>query len=339
MSNYTRGTIWSDGANLTATDLNAEFDRIQAVINGGLEESNFAAGELEEPIVINAGDARFQTGGLDNSELVAAAIAEAVAGNKKWVFVPRTLFNYADEAAYSSAMYNTGVILIREGAIAFGFDPVAYGAAPDDATVDDSDPFDACVAGAAAAAIGGNPGGGIITVTLPGEYQLDSDVTLTDPVRIMRFPGVTFAGTGNIVNDAAVTPQPNGVHAAEDLAQVTVTLTLPNTACPDAATTAIAVAGSTDLRDAAGTEVLWYIVAVYSKVTAGGVQDDFAFFNGGQRIHLNGFGTIYLEILELKIQLADGFLAINTLVTNNSGGAVNVAGDIEVVLLKRTNGE
>lgn len=202
MGNYIRGTVWSDGSVLAPTDLNGEFDLIQAVLNGGLDESNFAAGSLDQAGMINAGAARFQTGGLDAAEIVAGAIAEAVSGDTKVVFVPRALFGYAEAASFSGSMFNTGVLMVREGYFGAGHDPVAYGAKPDDATVDDQPSFQAAFDGAAAAAIGGNPGGAFVEVSLPGAYELGSDVTHDDATGYIERPGVTLTGAGTVSSQA-----------------------------------------------------------------------------------------------------------------------------------------
>lgn len=198
--NYNRLTIWGAVSHLYGTDLDAEFDAIQAVLNGGLELTNFAAGEVESPIIVNAGASRFQTGGLENAELVAAAVAEAVANNIKWVFVPRTLFGYGEDASWSAGIFNAGVALVREGQMMPGHDPVAYGAKPDDATVDDQPAFAVCNTQATGADRAGNPGGYYISVSLPGAYQLDSNVTLSADVGYIEGPGVTLAGTGIITS-------------------------------------------------------------------------------------------------------------------------------------------
>lgn len=221
MANYTRAKTWVDGEPLTGSDLNEEFNRIQAVLNGGLDQNNFAAGQYELPTIVNAGAARFQTGGLDNADLVAAAIAEAVAGSIKVVFVPRTLFGYGGEAGYSGSIFNTNVHMVREGQMGPGHDPVAYGAKPGDALVDDQTAFGAANAAAAASAIGANPGGKWIEVTLPGAYQLNSNVNLSANVGYIEYPGVTLAGTGVIVS--AIGEERSGVIPLYGLANDTLT--------------------------------------------------------------------------------------------------------------------
>ena len=200
MANYNRITIWGGVAHLYGTDLDAEFDAIKAVINGGLELSNFADGEVELPIIINAGDSRFQTGGLEDAELVAAAVAEAVAGNVKWVLVPRTMWGYGADASWAAGIFNTGVHMVREGQMMPGHDPVAYGSKVDDALEDDKPIFDVCVTQAAAAALTGNPGGIYVSVSLPGAYELGTDVTLAADVGYIEGPGVSLTGAGVITS-------------------------------------------------------------------------------------------------------------------------------------------
>jgi len=200
MGDYTRGTVWGDGANLSATDLNAEFDLIKAVINGGLSLENFAAGEIEAPTIVNAGAPRFQTGGLETAEVVALAVAEAVLGDIKWVFIPFTFFGYGEDASWVDTIFDAGVALVREGQMMPGHDPVAYGAKPDDALVDDQPSFQVCDTQALGAGMLGNPGGAYISVTFPGEYQLDTDVDLTPDMGYIEGPGVTLAGVGEIAS-------------------------------------------------------------------------------------------------------------------------------------------
>jgi hypothetical protein len=225
MTNYTRGTIWADGQELTDTALNEEFDRIAAVINGGLELSNFAAGEIETPIIINAGDPRFQTGGLDRAERVAGAVAEAAAaGGRRVVWVPRSMFGYGEDAGWSSGIFDTGVHVVREGQLDAGHDVVAYGAKPDDAAVDDKPMFDVAVTQAAASIIGLNPGGSWFSVSLPGTYQLNTDVTIPTPVTVgwLRLAACLLAGAGNVV-----TADPSvdyvGLYCEENIASITPT--------------------------------------------------------------------------------------------------------------------
>lgn len=196
MGNYTRLTVWVDGSDLTAADLNAEFDAIKAILNGGLEEDNFSSGVLNGTPFVDAGAARFQTGGLDNAELVAAAIAEAVSGDVKVVLVPRTMFGYAEDAGFGAGIFDTGVFMVREGALGAFHDPVAYGAKPGDNTVDDQVSFQAAFDGAEASAIGSNPGASWVGVSLPGVYHLGSDVQHDDLTGYLEFPGVSFDGAG-----------------------------------------------------------------------------------------------------------------------------------------------
>lgn len=197
MTDYTRGKIWGSGAKLTAADLNEEFDRIQAVINGGLEQSNLQDGEIEKPAIINAGADRFQTGGLERAERVAAAISEAAGSDVKVVLIPRALWGYVEDSTYSQGMFDTSILLVREGQRHPGHSVIAYGAKPDDSTVNDTPAFDAADAGAAAAAFASNPGAPLVLATVPGEYQLDSTPADTDGVGFIVYAGVTFAGTGD----------------------------------------------------------------------------------------------------------------------------------------------
>lgn len=202
MSDYTRGTVWGDGQALTAQALNQEFDRIQAVINGGLELTNFQGGEVETAGIINAGAPRFDTGGLERAERIANAVAEAAAADIKVVWVPRAMFGYVDDSTYAGAIFDTTVLMVREGQIHPGHDVVAYGALPDDATVNDTPAFDNADAGAAAAAIGANPGAPVVMATLPGEYQLDTSPAPSAGVGFLVYAGVTFAGAGDAPDHA-----------------------------------------------------------------------------------------------------------------------------------------
>lgn len=185
MANYNRVTVWADGANLTASDLNAEFDAIKAVLNGGLERTNFVAGEVDKPIIINAGDERFQSGGLSNAELVEAAIAEAVAGNVKWVFIPRTMFGYASTTGYGAGIFDSNVALVKEGGPFHFHDPIAYGADPDNGAVDDAVAIQAALDGALDT---DNPIR-IVGFSVGGEYTIDTAIT-------GDFPPVVYAATG-----------------------------------------------------------------------------------------------------------------------------------------------
>ncbi len=177
MSNYNRITVWGDGQGLTPTDLNAEFDAIRAVLNGGLDEANFESGEIELPHFVNAGSGRFQTGGLDNAALVAAAIAEAVIGNIKIVWVPATMFGYGEEVSYSSGQFDATIGMVFEGLPWNGHDPVAYGAKPDDPAVNDSTAIDAAKVGALAA---GSTLPRMVQFAREGEYTIDTALAGTD---------------------------------------------------------------------------------------------------------------------------------------------------------------
>lgn len=185
MADYVRGTVWADGSYLTAEDLNAEFDRIAALVNGGLDQDNFdGAAALQYPFIISAGDPRFQTGTLDNAELVAAAIAYAAASDLKLVFIPKTMFGYAGEAGFSPAMFDTSIGLVHEGGAWDGHDPIAYGAKPDDALVEDAYSIQACI-DACATDAGLLPM--VISFGTPGEYQIG--VALTNVGPLVRFHG------------------------------------------------------------------------------------------------------------------------------------------------------
>lgn len=209
MSDYTRGKIWSDGESLSAQDLNDEFDRIQSVLNGGLGLDNFQSGEIETPLVINAGAPRFDTGGLERAERIANAVSEAVGSDIKVVWVPRSMWGYVADATYASSIFDTGVLMVREGQLHPGHDPIAYGAIPDDAAIDDTPAFSQANTGAVASAAAANPGAQFVVVSLPGEYQLDSSPSHDATVGFLKYPGVTFAGAG--------TPPSVGAWAFENL--------------------------------------------------------------------------------------------------------------------------
>lgn len=194
---YTRGKIWSSFELVTADDLNAEFDRIATVINGSLEQTNFQAGELQAEHIVNAGDSRFAPLGTEtNATRVKNAIAEADGGSSpiKVVFVPKSMWGYAGDADYSTAMYKSGVLLVREGAPGPWYDPVAYGAKIGDVNVNDTPGFQRCFDDAALAGSFSK----IVAVTLPGAYQLNTNVTRPAGVGLWTFPGVTYTGAGAI---------------------------------------------------------------------------------------------------------------------------------------------
>jgi len=166
--------VWVEGAHLNAADLMAQFKAIRDVVNGQLESSNFTAGVVDLPPFVNAGDSRFQTGGLDNSQLVAAAIAEAVAGTKKIVFVPYSMRGYAADAGFAPAMFDTSIAMVHEGGPWDGHDPIAYGAKPDDPTVDDAPSIQAAEDGAADST---NPLPPKLSFSVMGEYEIDTAIT------------------------------------------------------------------------------------------------------------------------------------------------------------------
>jgi len=192
MALYERGTVWGDGGILSADALNAEFDRIAAVLNGGLNAENFGE-DVGDGLVINAGDDRFNPGGLEPAERIASAITEATQTEVKVVWVPRILWGYVEDATFSTEMFDSTVLMVREGQLYPHHDVIAYGAKVDDATVDDRPAFVAADAGAAASASGANPGSRVVQAALPGSYELSSDLQLSSGVRFEAFPGVTIA--------------------------------------------------------------------------------------------------------------------------------------------------
>lgn len=330
MPSYARLTVWTDGDPLTPEDLNAEFDAIKALLNGGLDTDNFADGVLNTTEYINAGDDRFQTGGLTSDKLVEAAIAEAVAGDIKVVLVPRALFGYAEEATFSPSIFDTSVLVIREGGPLWAHDPVAYGAKPDDATVDDTASYQAAFDGAAASAIGGNPGARLVYVTLAGEYQLDSDVTHDDATGYLEASGVTIAsGAAGEVTSALGTTGHSDQGEIPQRGLAHVTRTVENVYVN------IAGSGSNTGATALGVDPAEYAVAeIKVIVTEGDPAVDgpnTGFGLAGARVDTTNSDTTITRVED------DG--AGNTFIewtTNNTGGpAEDFKVDLEVFFVKR----
>lgn len=318
MGTYTRGKVWSDGESLTAVDLNAEFDRIQALVNGGLGLENFASGEVELAGVINAGAPRFDTGGLENAERIANAVSEAVAADIKVVWVPRSMFGYIEDASYSTTIFDTGVLMVREGQVLPGHDVVAYGAKADDAAVDDTDAFTAAHDSAAAAAVGANPGAPVIIVSLPGEYQLDSGPTTSTGVGTIVFAGVTFAGAGTAPDHSF-----SGIWSAKQ----TGTDDLGN------------VAGTTTVSDSFNPgfdPAQWALVYAEVLVDEDAGTDETLFIGGpSQNPMVNDTGNLRFNFKRWKEAAAGGFFVLEYDLENQDSSAHDVIVTITAYFIRK----
>lgn len=197
MGEYLRGTIFLDDSVLTGAELDAEFERIQEVINGNLDSDNFQDGVLPQTVLIDASAEQFdETGSDTNATRVSNAIQHAltVDAPSKVVWVPQTMWGYVEDADYSVTIFDTDVLVVREGCVSAAHDPVAYGAKPGDGAVDDHPAFQAAQTQAQAAAFGANPGMAAIHVTVPGEYTMDTGISFKN-VALLNYEGVTYAGT------------------------------------------------------------------------------------------------------------------------------------------------
>ena len=322
--NYTRATIFVDGGLFTPEAIEEELTRIQTVLNGGLEASNFAPGEFAGPTVVNAGDDRFQTGGLDRAERIAAAIAEAAATvGPKVVFVPQTMFGYAEDAGWNASIFSTDVLMVREGG-GSGHDPVAYGAKPDDAAVDDAPVFDVCFTQAAASAIGANPGMALVSVTLPGEYQLNTDVTIPASADIgyYRRAKCTLATSAVVQDDPA--QDFLGEVSEEGLATLVRTAESAVTNVPGSSGTTIGLA-VTSAALAEGTPLqFWFRV-----------QEDGGGY--GNPIHIaNGYTVGNFTITWQLMEDTGAGVSCTFAVTNNDAGAHDCQIELNVRVLKDT---
>jgi hypothetical protein len=191
---YQRRTVWASASPLTASDLNAEFDAIAA---GIAEINSELIASASSAIVINAADPAYNpTGNGSRASRVAEAIQAAVSGQRKVVWVPRFMWGYQEDAEWSAGIFEPTVLMVREGALTRDHDPIAYGSKVNDDGYNDTLVLNVCVAQAQVAA---NPGSAKVAITVPGEYQLNGNVTIPDVVALEERSGVTFAGAGEII--------------------------------------------------------------------------------------------------------------------------------------------
>lgn len=194
---YVRQHVFVDGEKPTAANYNDEFDAIAQVVNGNIDRDNLVAGLFEQAnIVIDASDPEYAPNGTESDATrVKNAIAAALGPDAATtlVYVPKSMWGYVGDADYDPDMYDTELVLVREGAIVAAFDPIAYGADP--SGVDDSRPavvaaFDGAVA--AAGATEANVGKPVVAFTVPGSYKLNSDFERPADVALWQFDEVTF---------------------------------------------------------------------------------------------------------------------------------------------------
>ena len=194
---YQRRTVWSSGQPLTASDLNEEFDAILAAfqeIGGG---GGGGGGGIDgDGIVVNAGHDDFNPGGSDPfATRVQNAVNEAASGQRKVVWVPRWMWGYVEDSAWSPGIFNSSVLMVREGALWPYYDPIAYGAKIGDTEVNNTPVFQVCFDHAASA---DGPGSPMVAVTIPGAYQLNANVSFPADVSFQDVAGVSYTGSGEV---------------------------------------------------------------------------------------------------------------------------------------------
>lgn len=157
--------------------------------------------------VVSAGEARFAPEGDETS---ATKVKNAIVSAKlstsavKVVFVPQSMWGYVGDADYDSGMYDSAILLVREGSLAGWYDPVAYGADPT-GNVNSAVPIDTCFLHASLSAAGGaiaTVGMQVVAFTTPGTYSLTTDVDQRD-VALIKFPNVIISGAGELIGDNA----------------------------------------------------------------------------------------------------------------------------------------
>lgn len=157
--------------------------------------------------VISAGEARFAPEGdetsatkVKNAILTAKLSSSAV----KVVFVPQSMWGYVGDIDYDTGMYDSAILLVREGSLAGWYDPIAYGADPT-GDVNSAVPIDTCFLHASLSATGGaiaTVGMQVVAFTTPGTYSLTTDVDQRG-VALIKFPDVTISGAGELIGTHA----------------------------------------------------------------------------------------------------------------------------------------
>lgn len=151
-------------------------------------------------LVINAAEARFNPLGTESrATRVKNAIVEAAAAGSqiRVVYIPKTLWGYVGDSDFASSMFNVAVLLVREGAITGGFDPVAYGA-----DVSGNANSQQAIATAYLHASTSMIGTRIVTFTVAGSYLMPLDIDQMDVPQYVG-AGVVFTGGGEFTGTRA----------------------------------------------------------------------------------------------------------------------------------------
>jgi hypothetical protein len=177
-----------------ATDTDQLFQSVADGAEFEWEEIHKEEEEVEiTQLLINAAEARFApTGSETRATRVKNAIAEAAAAESqiKVVYIPKTLWGYVADSDFSAANFNSGILLVREGAITGGYDPIAYGADPS-GSANSQQAIATAYLHASTATLGTR----IVTFTVAGSYLMPLDV---DQLDVPQFLGadVVFTGGG-----------------------------------------------------------------------------------------------------------------------------------------------
>lgn len=171
---------------VSQSDGGASFEWVEAK---AAEEADTAV------LAISAGEARFAPLGTETrATKVKNAIntAKLSSAAVKVVYVPKSLWGYVADLDYDSSMYDSTVLLVREGSMVSWYDPVAYGA-DNSGTTNSRIPINTCYEHADVTAQGIR----MVAFTVPGTYLMNTDV---DQLGVPLFfgEGCALSGAGDL---------------------------------------------------------------------------------------------------------------------------------------------
>lgn len=175
--------------------------------------------QVSEPVIlaISAGEARFAPAGTETrAQRVRSAIAAARLGTSpiKVVYIPKTLWGYCGDIDFAGSMFDSTILLVREGALSAWYDPIAYGADAS-GTVNSRVSIDTCFLHASTTVIGMK----MVAFTLPGEYLFTDDIDQRG-CALWQAPDTALTGGGELIGDVAFKipadplPEPEPIDAA-----------------------------------------------------------------------------------------------------------------------------
>jgi hypothetical protein len=193
-----------------ATDTDQLFvSRDSVVTPGTLEWIEAKKTQISEPIVLaySAGEARFAPDGTETrARRVQSAIAAARLGSSpvKVVYVPKSLWGYGGDLDYSTSMFDSSIMMVREGALDAWFDPVAYGADPT-GVVNSHAAIDTAFLHASTSTFGMR----MVAFTVAGNYLNTTNVDQRGCALLLG-PGAVLTGGGNLTGTQAfkIPPDP-----------------------------------------------------------------------------------------------------------------------------------